>query len=631
MREERGVTLVEIMISMVILGILIASVGGALFISFETSDATKQRFAQSHDVQIASAYVANDVQSASGVDVPNSTSNCSAGFTTLITFTYGTAGHPTAVYECGTASNGETQIRRTFNSGTPIVIAHFAGTARPDVVVTYDQAHPTIPVAVTMTFTKGSDCTLDCTYTLFGYRRTFDPTGGVGTGGPPTGDVVLLSTGTSSPLWVQGTCPSPGTIAGCIVDPAKTALPIADVTGFTAGWSATPLWSKLNDPDALPPTFVTSAAGSASEARVLLSAVNPPDPGVLPTFEFHVSAATGTGSTRVTLSIYNGSTLLTQQTNVGPINQPKSYDWTLSAAQAAAITPLSAYDHLTLGISVASARPSNVQSISVDGVAFDTLDVNAVGLLTIKGPLYVNSQLTSAVRLTGQKNAMKISILSSGDPSKKWDFQILNPGACSGCNHNTVGCPDCTWVGDRPWTSYSQSIPDPLRALPPPNPATLGTGSCNGSGACTPGVYSTTFSRTSNTTLSPGIYYFSQGMSIAGSAALTCPAPCTGGVMIYIAAGSVSFTGSSSVNLPGLSGKVFANGLYDGLVMFQARTDTSELKFAGNSGSGTPNALGGIVYVPASLMVTLATGTASFSAKAIVAQNVKVSSAVTIG
>ena len=40
-----------------------------------------------------------------------------------------------------------------------------------------------------MTFTKSSDCTLDCTYTLFGYRRTFDPSGGVITGVPPTGDV----------------------------------------------------------------------------------------------------------------------------------------------------------------------------------------------------------------------------------------------------------------------------------------------------------------------------------------------------------------------------------------------------------------------------------------------------------
>jgi len=625
MREERGFTLVEIMISMVILGILISSVGGALFISLKTTDATKQRFAESHDVQIASSYLANDVQSASDVHAPSDTANCSGTFTTLVTITYSSAGHPDAVYKCGTASNGETQITRTFNGGTPLVLVHFAGMARPNVVLTSDPAHLSAPpVSVTITLTKGSDCTLDCTYTLFGYRRTFDPTGGVGINGPPTGDVVLLSTGAASPLWVQGTCPSPGTIAGCIVDPAKTAWPIADVTGFTAGWSATPLWSKLNDPEALPPTFVTSAAGSTSEARVLLAGVNPPDPGVLPTFEFHVSAATGTGNTRATLTIYNGSTPLVS-TQTGTINQPKSYDWTLTQTEANAIPP-AAYAHLTLGFAIGTATNRNLQSVSVDGVAFDTLDVTAVGLLTIKGPLYVNydpALATNAVRLTGAKNAKKLTIINGGD------FQIQRPGACPNCNATTVDCAACTWVNGVPYTGYDQTIPDPLRALPPPNPATLTPRSwpCT---ACQPGVYNT-FTPSSNTTLSPGIYYFQNGMSVTGSASLTCPAPCTGGVMIYIAGGSVTFAGSSNVNLPGLSGKVFANGLYDGLVMFQNRSDVSELKFAGNSGSGTANVLGGIVYVPGSNQVTLATGTATFSARAIVAQNVKVSSAVVIG
>ena len=74
--------------------------------------------------------------------------------------------------------------------------------------------------------------------------------------------------------------------------------------------------------------------------------------------------------------------------------------------------------------------------------------------------------------------------------------------------------------------------------------------------------------------------------------------------------------------------------------MFQARSDTNELKFAGNSGSspfctmgGTQygNCLNGIVYVPNSTQVTLATGSASLATKAVVAQNIKVSSSVTIG
>jgi prepilin-type N-terminal cleavage/methylation domain-containing protein len=631
--DESGFTLVELMVSMVIVTLLIGAIGSALIVSLRTTDVTNKRMSESHDVQIISTYLANDVQGAKTIDEDPSSTTCAVtgSMATLITFNIFDAADHTgnttipAVYRCGTAANGETQVTRTFANQAPIVIAHFAGTARPTVTVTFDPAHPTIPVSVTMTFTKASDCTLDCTYTLFGSRRSFNTSTAGGVGSAP-GDVVLLSTGTSSPLWVQGSCPDPGTLAGCIIDPTKTALPISDVQA--SGWLPSPLSNVLNDQNIA--TAVTSAQGSNAEARVLLANVDPPDPGVDPTLEIHASlpAVNGTGAHRITLSIYDGTTRL-WTADIGPINQSKSYDVQVPASS---ITPSSAYAHLSVGFAVSSARANNAQSVSVDGIAFDTLDVNSAGLLTIKGPLYVNSQLSSAVRLTGTKNATKISILSTGP--NKGDFQIWNPGACSGCNHTTVACADCTWVGQQPWTNYTQSLPDPLRALPAPDPATLGTGSCNGGGVCQPGVYSSTFSRTSNTTLNPGIYYLQHGMSITGSAALTCVSPCTGGVMLYIgnaSDSSVTFAGSSSVNLPALNSKVFAGGLYDGIAMFQARTNTNPVKIAGNSGSGTTNVFGGIVYVPNSSQVTLATGSASLTAKAIVAQNIKVSSSVTIG
>jgi prepilin-type N-terminal cleavage/methylation domain-containing protein len=620
MRDERGFTLVELMISMVIISLLIGAIGSALVVSLRTTGVTNKRMSENHDVLITSSYLANDVQSASDVVVAPPGGNCSGAFSTLVTFTYAATGHPTALYKCGTASNGETQVTRTFASGSPIVIAHFAGTSRPSVSVGYDPTRPTIPVSVTMTFTKAADCTLDCTYTLFGSRRNFNPAS-AGTGTAGTGDTTLLSTGASSPLWVQGSCPDPGTSSACIVDPTKTALPISDVQ--TTGWSVAPLWSKLNDGDTT--TAVTSAPAGKSEALVLLATVNPPDPGVNPTVEFHGSSAS-TGALKVTLSLYDGMTKLVSNNQIGPINQSKNYDWTLTSAETALI-PASAYGHLTVGFSVPSAKAGD--SVTVDGVALDTLDVNAVGLLTINGSLYVNSQLSSAVRLTGTKTATKISITNPGN------FLIWSPGACSGCNHNTVSCTACTWVGNQPWTSYANSIPDPLRSLPAPaKPAAAG--SCNGSGICQPGDYTMTFSRTSNTTLTPGIYYFEQGMSITGSTALTCPT-CTGGqgVLLYIAGGSVTFAGSSTVNLPAAGA-----GLYNGILMFQSRSDTSEVKIAGNSGSSPTctmggvqfgNCLNGVVYVPNSIQVTLATGSASLAAKAIVAQNIKVSSAVAIG
>ena len=357
-----------------------------------------------------------------------------------------------------------------------------------------------------------------------------------------------------------------------------------------------------------------------------LSSVDPPDAGVTPTVEFHGSSLSG--ALKVSVSIYDANNLTTPlvtNSTIGNVNQSKSYDWTLSTADAALI-PAAAYAHLAIGFSAPSAKSTD--SLQVDGIAFDTLDLSAAGLLTVKGPLLINSQLSSAVRLTGQKTATKISILNQGD------FKIWSPGACSGCNHNTVQCPGCTWVGNQPWTGYTVSVPDPLRSLP--GPAVPSPGSCSGSpNVCTPGSYSS-FAFTSDTQLKPGVYYLTNGMSISGSAALTCPTCTNGqGVLLYIAGGAVQFTGSARINLPAAT-----TGLYKGILMFQARSDTNPLKIAGNSGSTLfctmggqqfGNCLNGIVYVPNSTMVTLATGSSSLATKAVVSQNLKVSSSVTIG
>src|SRR2546427_5190279 len=171
--SEQGFTLVEVIIGTLIASMVVGAIGSALIVTLRTTGATSSRMSENHDVQITSSYLANDVQSASGITVGNTTNNCSGAFITLVTFTYAASGNPAAVYQCGTASNGETQVTRTFANGAPHVVAHFAGAARPNVSVAYDSTDPTIPVSVTMTFTKASDCSLDCTYTLFGSRRAY--------------------------------------------------------------------------------------------------------------------------------------------------------------------------------------------------------------------------------------------------------------------------------------------------------------------------------------------------------------------------------------------------------------------------------------------------------------------------
>ena len=302
-----------------------------------------------------------------------------------------------------------------------------------------------------------------------------------------------LSTGAASPLWVQGNCPYPGTTTGCIVDPTKTALPISDVqaTDWTpVPASPTSLYDKLRDGDDA--TYVTNTPGKKTVARVGMSSVDPPDIGVLPVVELRASKINGS-NLRMTLSLYDGNnaTPLVTSSQFGPINSNfptgKNFDWILSQAEANAIPP-AAYAHLTVGFSVSNA--SGTDAVAIEGMAVDTLDLNAQGLLTIKGPLYINSQLSTAVRLTGKKTGgNQVSITNGGD------FRIWSPGACSGCNHNTVSCAACTWVGQQPWTTYSTSLPDPLRSLPGPDPASLGTGNCNGAGVCQPGVYPGVFRR----------------------------------------------------------------------------------------------------------------------------------------
>ncbi len=620
MRDEDGFTLPELMIGMVIMSLLIVAIAGALIVSLKTTGSTEQRMHESQDVLITSSYLANDVQSASDVNVAAGASGCSGSFITLVTFTYASAAHPTAVYRCGTASNGETQVTRTFNGGAPIVIAHFAGTSRPSVAVAYDSSTPPVPMSVTMRFTKPSDCTIDCTYTLFGSRRSYNPASVTSGGGPLPGDVTLLSTGAGSPLTVQGKCDDPGTSpsTACTLDPSLTASPInPDVQ--TTGWATPPsLWSVLGDQNQSTAVMNTSSA----EAKVTLSPVNAPDIGFTPIVEVHAAKISGSAP-RITFTVYDGSAS-PPTCRTPAINGVGNYDCQVSGIAT------TAYANLVLGFKV-----SNGDVVNLDGIALDT--ATPQGLLTIKGPLLVNSTLPGAVHLYGAKSSGSPQLtITNGANGAVGDFRMLandntlqSGGTCSGCTNSTVKCLACTWNGQNPVSWYYPTIPDPLRSLPAPDDSTMPSRTCIDGGTCQPGKYQATLSLTKPTQLSPGIYVLKQGLQVSGTAAITCLAPCTGGVMIYVdVGGAVSFTGASSVNLPALSSKVFAGGLYDGIVMFQARLNLNPVKIAGTSG---PNSLNGIVYVPKASQVTLATGSSTFSAKAIVAQQIKVSSPVTIG
>jgi prepilin-type N-terminal cleavage/methylation domain-containing protein len=62
-RDDRGVTLIELLMAVVLLTIIMVPLANALIVFFRNTDATNDRLAASHDAQIAAAYFAQDVQS----------------------------------------------------------------------------------------------------------------------------------------------------------------------------------------------------------------------------------------------------------------------------------------------------------------------------------------------------------------------------------------------------------------------------------------------------------------------------------------------------------------------------------------------------------------------------------------
>src|SRR4051812_29139683 len=83
---EGGFTLTELLVAISILGILVAAMAVAFVVSGNSTAQTTQRFKESHDAQIASAYLATDVQSAKVIT--DSTCGSAGGLTPIVNFSY---------------------------------------------------------------------------------------------------------------------------------------------------------------------------------------------------------------------------------------------------------------------------------------------------------------------------------------------------------------------------------------------------------------------------------------------------------------------------------------------------------------------------------------------------------------
>jgi prepilin-type N-terminal cleavage/methylation domain-containing protein len=81
--RERGFTLVELLVSVTILGIIIGSITATFTVLSRTADSTQSRFTQSRGLKFANGYWVPDVASSESV---NPTARCGNAGTVLVTF-----------------------------------------------------------------------------------------------------------------------------------------------------------------------------------------------------------------------------------------------------------------------------------------------------------------------------------------------------------------------------------------------------------------------------------------------------------------------------------------------------------------------------------------------------------------
>jgi Tfp pilus assembly protein PilV len=180
-------------------------------------------------------------------------------------------------------------------------------------------------------------------------------------------------------------------------------------------------------------------------------------------------------------------------------------------------------------------------------------------------------------------------------------------GSITGAAHvNGLGdCSNMFCPGN--YARITQAPVDPYKALAAPSTAGLpARAGCPG-GTAQPGVYAAPLSLVGTScTLASGVYVFQSGLSVVGSGSLTS---LSGGVFMYFAGGSLSLTGSGSVNLAPLT-----TGPYANILVFQNRTSALPMTL---TGSGSVNGYAGLIYAPAAPVSLVGSG--SLGVKSLIA------------
>ena len=156
---------------------------------------------------------------------------------------------------------------------------------------------------------------------------------------------------------------------------------------------------------------------------------------------------------------------------------------------------------------------------------------------------------------------------------------------------NIVGHYTGSNITPNPPTTGAASQADPLSYLPAP---TVGTCSANpsisSSRTVSAGCYNgLSISGNGTVTLGAGVYYVNGNLSIAGSGTITGT-----GVTFYVTGTTIVAGGT------GLTLTAPTSGTYNGILIFQSRSDTNAMSFSGGASSN----IQGIIYAPTTSMLT---------------------------
>jgi hypothetical protein len=192
-------------------------------------------------------------------------------------------------------------------------------------------------------------------------------------------------------------------------------------------------------------------------------------------------------------------------------------------------------------------------------------------------------------------------------------------------------------------TTGTAPIPDPYAYLPTPSvPGTNGSISQRGNtgfwdiwpGNFASDPFKNTAKNGDTVYFHQGLYYLQAGMSQPSGTNLIMakydPANLNGdnsengGMMFYIAAGSFSLSGNTgtTLNLDGMT-----SGTYQGMLIFQSRTDSQKMSITGN---GTVFTLNGEIYAPDAEIDLAGNGAASTIGTGVIADTLVISGNGTI-